>query len=240
MRGFFMMKFLNFFSRLLDGILQLVYPPVCLICDENVADQSPIKIICGTCLNSFKKISPEFLKQNIMNRLTPCYLDELHVLVQFNESFQKLIYQVKYNKMNRLAYQLTIFLLMKASAKQNFIGMNQVIPVPLHPVREKERGYNQSLHIANALVDQADLILKSDILIRSRATASQTELNREERELNVNGAFHIIKPEFIEEQDIVLVDDVVTTGSTLNECARVLKHNGARRVIGFALATPLV
>jgi predicted amidophosphoribosyltransferase len=234
------MRFLNFFSRLLDGLLQLVYPPVCLICDESFADESPIKVLCGKCLNSFKEISPEFVRQQIINRLEPCYLDELYILVQFDESFQKLIYQVKYNKMNRLAYQVTDFLLKKDSVKQNFVGKKQVVPVPLHPVREKESGYNQSLHIASALVDQADLMMKSDILVRSRATSSQTELNREARESNVNGAFHIKKPELVEKKDIVFLMIRRPPRSTLNECARILKLSGARKVIGFALATPLM
>ncbi|GAB4375543.1 MAG: hypothetical protein Kow0042_21070 [Calditrichia bacterium] len=117
--------------------------------------------------------------------------------------------------------------------------LDLIIPVPLHPVREKERGYNQSYHIARGLFSQSGLPIHQNLLRRIRHTRSQTELNREERRNNVDQAFQVVHDPEIKGKTIALIDDVVTTGATLNECARVLKLAGARRVLGFTLSTPL-
>jgi len=105
-----------------------------------------------------------------------------------------------------------------------------LIPVPLAAARARERGYNQSELLARALSDRWGVPVWSHAVIRSRATRSQTELTPEERVGNVAGSFQLVERarDRIRGQHIVLVDDVVTTAATLNECARVLYAAGAR------------
>jgi competence protein ComFC len=223
-------------TSVVEGILQILYPPVCIICDKIIDQITDIKIICPECLAALKPISKEFIQNEILNRLKDCFLDELFVYYQFDEVFQKIIYQIKYGKMNKLAFHIAKYAA-NARLDVSFLEKNTlVIPVPLFPQREKERGYNQSSYIAKGLFEAE---ICEDLLERIKNTRSQTALNREERRENVQQAFLFKKNVSLIEGSILLVDDVVTTGATMNECARVLKENGALNVMGIALAAPI-
>lgn len=108
-----------------------------------------------------------------------------------------------------------------------------VVPVPLYPRRERERGYNQASIIGRLLADKLRLPFAPDALKRVRATRQQARLSRSERAENVRGAFVSRQPP---PENVILVDDVFTTGATMAECAAALKANGAARVFGFVLA----
>lgn len=122
-----------------------------------------------------------------------------------------------------------------------------LIPVPLHKKKLKDRGFNQAEEIAKYLAEAWKITLLSDVLIKTRKTESQTKLSKEQREKNVREAFRLREPpsfahqrkggsEIIQGKKVLLVDDVYTTGSTMNECARVLKEAGAKQVWGIAVA----
>lgn len=118
-----------------------------------------------------------------------------------------------------------------------------IVPVPLHPSRQRERGFNQSEHLAAGLVralrsQSAGTALQIDkaCLRRTRATRPQTGLSVTARRQNLRAAFEVIDPRHIRARVIVLVDDVMTTGATFSACARTLKRAGALRVFGLALA----
>ncbi len=113
------------------------------------------------------------------------------------------------------------------------------LPVPLHPIRQKERGYNQSRFISKGIIRIHGGNLLELALIRRKNTVSQTNLDRQERQKNVHQAFHIRDGVEVSGKTIVLVDDVITTGATINECARVLKENGVEKVIALAVASPV-
>ena len=115
-----------------------------------------------------------------------------------------------------------------------------IIPVPLYGGRERERGFNQSLMIAKGFSPAGDFSIEPELLLRKKSTRSQTEMGREERITNVHQAFFVPHPHKIKNKKIMLIDDVVTTGATLNECAFQLKKSGAAVVYGLTIATPLV
>lgn len=110
-----------------------------------------------------------------------------------------------------------------------------VVPVPLHRARLRARGYNQALELARCLARRHGLPLRHDLLRRTRDTSAQTELDAVERRRNVRRAFEVRKA-FAWPAHVALVDDVMTTGATLSECARVLKRAGVQRVDAWALA----
>jgi len=111
-----------------------------------------------------------------------------------------------------------------------------VMPVPLHRKRLKHRGFNQALLLAQGVAMHFGCMLSFDNLLRTRQTRPQVELSGEERALNVKGAFSLLHPQEVKNRGILLIDDVFTTGATMNECARMLKLAGARSVVAFTLA----
>ena len=113
---------------------------------------------------------------------------------------------------------------------------NFVMPVPLHPSRLREREFNQSAILASVIGERLGIPVLTDILLRERHTKPQVELDMKERKKNVVGAFTVQNKELIIDKDIILVDDVYTTGSTVNECAKALKKNGAKKVCVVTIA----
>jgi ComF family protein len=111
-----------------------------------------------------------------------------------------------------------------------------VLPVPLHKKRLRERGFNQSLLLARALGRKYGIAVDFSLLKRRKFTLTQTGLTRQEREKNIKGAFETARPGQIADKNLILVDDVYTTGATVNECARILKHSGAADVAVVTLA----
>jgi ComF family protein len=105
-----------------------------------------------------------------------------------------------------------------------------LLPVPLHPGRERERGFNQAALLARGVARAWGCPVREDVLVRTRATASQTELDAPARRANVRDAFRARRPALVAGRHVVVVDDVCTTGATLSECARCLREAGARRV----------
>jgi ComF family protein len=112
-----------------------------------------------------------------------------------------------------------------------------ILPLPLHPERLRERGFNQSMEIARALGNCLNLAVDRSSLVRNRATPPQADLPLKERHRNVRGAFECTAD--MTGKDILLIDDVMTSGATLNECARVLKLHGASSITAVVAARAL-
>ena len=111
-----------------------------------------------------------------------------------------------------------------------------VIPIPLHHLKKAERGFNQSYYIAKGISSQTSIAVKSNIIKRMRFTQSQTTMTLKEREENVEGAFKVRKTENVKGKSVLLVDDVMTTGATINECGKVLLEAGANKVYAVSVA----
>jgi ComF family protein len=119
--------------------------------------------------------------------------------------------------------------------KENDIELPDVImPVPLHPSRLRERGFNQALELAKPIGREFDIPIDTKSCKRIKATATQSTLDKKIRIKNMRGAFEIVQP--LDCKHLVLIDDVVTTGTTVNELAKILKANGVQRVDVWALA----
>ncbi len=167
-------------------------------------------------------------------RAHPPTLRRLRSATLFAEPIRGAIHALKYRGGREVA-ETVAPLLVRAWQKWEMAG-EILIPVPLHPRREARRGYNQSALLAAALGLALQMPVLTDGLARVRATSSQTRLGREARRRNVAGAFRVLKPALLRGHQIVLVDDVATTGATLDACAEALLEAGASRVDGFTLA----
>ena len=149
------------------------------------------------------------------------------------------IHQFKYNDRPQLARPLGLRLaaFARASAPDlNGLRFDALLPVPIHAVRRRQRGYNQSERLARVLAGELGLMLLPDALVRTRATRPQVGLTAEERRTNLAGAFAVRRPEAVRGKTLLLIDDVVTTGSSLYECTIALKAYGAKAVYALTLA----
>lgn len=227
------------FKRLGRFLADLLFPPLCLSCRDILESPTALPLICPGCLNSLAPLPEDFPQDHILNRLRPGYLDDLWIAFEFSEVARVLLHAIKYQKMPRQGMRMGAYAGNVFSARLQSIGEALVLPVPLHPLRTKEREYNQSAFIARGIFENFDNEIIENLLIRRRYTATQTRLNRMRRKLNVKDAFAVGEEIPLAERRVILVDDVVTTGATMNECARVLKEQGAQSVTGMALATPV-
>jgi ComF family protein len=222
----------------IDAFLQLIYPPVCISCKKIISKPSNLAVVCSKCVSTFVPVPKNFIQDRILNRLEEPFLDDLFVCVCFNDTIQNIIHHIKYEKMNHLAFEIGKYSRQFLSKNFEDIPIDLAIPVPLHPLRERERGYNQSWYIGKGLLLSMPFKMTRTLMKRKRNTKSQTNLNRIERQKNLENAFELSE-EPIEGKSILLLDDVVTTGTTLNECAKVLKKSGVSKISAIALSTPI-
>ena len=149
------------------------------------------------------------------------------------------IKSLKYRSRLSIAGRLGKMMSRLALADPDMSSVDAIVPVPLHRVRQRERGYNQALLLSQEISREMNLPVLSRSLVRTRFTRQQTRLSRKKRRGNVAGAFKVLDPESVRDKQILLVDDVTTTGSTLEECARALLDAGAACVYCITAALAL-
>jgi ComF family protein len=154
----------------------------------------------------------------------------------FDDHYQKLIHRFKYGKSLPLGRRLAERLGQVVSETAGFGDCHLVIPVPLHRARHRERGFNQSDVLAQGISQATGVAFGKGILKRKKNTKDQTHLNAQQRAENVKDAFVIKRPDLTNGKRAILVDDVMTTGATLNECAETLRAAGVKEVLAVTLA----
>jgi len=168
------------------------------------------------------------------------FIDGLLSLFYFekDKAIHKILHSIKYN--NRFQTGVYFGKLLGAEYKDFLISenFNYIIPVPLHHLKKAERGYNQSEYISKGVSKTTGLRYRNDIIKRVKYTRSQTTLTIEERRENISNAFKLCagKEKIIKGSNILLFDDVITTGVTTAECAKVLKQAGAKKVYASSIA----
>ncbi len=209
--------------------LQLLFPPLCLICGAAVdADEA----VCGPCR---LKPEPTSLGQWRAQTVVRAALDEVWTAFWFDEAMRDLIHHFKYGGYRRLGRPLAGMALEQVGDLLRPERFNYLVPVPLHRVKRRARGYNQAALLAGALGALTGLPVARRWLLRRDWTRSQTGLTASERRANVAGCFQMIRPGAGE--DVLLVDDVITTGATASACAQTLREAGYGRIAVLTLAT---
>lgn len=146
---------------------------------------------------------------------------------------------LKYDKLMRLGGWFAACLEEKVRAEPEIFAADVAVPVPLHPARLRERGYNQAELIARPLARKLGLPLGAYLLVRTKPRPPRLLLSRRERWQTVRGAYEIRKGARVDNLRVLLIDDVFTTGATLDACARALKQAGAKSVAGLTVARVL-
>ena len=225
--------------ELLTQFSRLFFPKNCEACGKSLLKKETM--LCTDCLYHIPKTKYHEIKDNPLNRLFYGITDITYATAFFYfhkaSKYRILIHKLKYNGQKEIGIELGR--MAGSEIKGSFFDETDlIIPVPLHPAKKRIRGYNQSEMIASGLSETSGKELRTDILIRQKFTETQTKKNLEERRKNVSSAFKVTKPEDVTNRHILLIDDVVTTGSTLIACAdELLKNDNVKvsvLVLGFA------
>lgn len=221
-------------------LLDLLFPRICIGC-------SKIGVyVCSGCLNKFRladeTICPECAKPSVSGRIHPrckraTSLDGLWAGFAYKGLIKELLGKLKYQYVTDVS-QTIVELVTSLPDWSNFPSQSRLImPVALHQSRLKERGFNQAAILSQTLSRYLDWPYTDKILIRQRKTKPQMQLMRKDRLTNLKGAFVCSPPNnLLVGVDVLLVDDVWTTGATMREAAKVLKRFGARSVWGWVVA----
>lgn len=236
--------------RILRRFLDFFLPTSCAYCRSQVGD-SGIPFFCSACWADFSVMggpacptcgrpfeSPEALVSSPAHvcgqcRLRPPKYDQAVSVGHFEGPLREAIHRFKYKPCRALGKPLSQWMTRNIRLAPD---IDLVMPVPLHRKRLRQRGFNQALLLAHGVSSAYRIGLSYDNLVRTRYTRPQVELTGEERIKNVAGAFALRRPQEVEGKRVVLVDDVFTTGATMDECARVLKQAGASEVISLTAA----
>lgn len=205
-------------------IVDLFFPKFCCGCNKMET------YLCASCFNKI-----DLTSLPVQLKLEPLYLDQLNSLAYYDGVIKKLIHTFKYDHIQDVGQTLAHLLYYSVQ----FPKIDFITAVPLSVKRKKERGFNQSEVIAIRLAELLQLPYQQ-FLIRTTFLKAQAEVeNREERLQNIKGQFvytNEVSKKILQDKKILIIDDVCTTGSTLNECAKILKAHGARAVLGLTLA----
>lgn len=229
-------------QSLAGGVADLLYPLHCAICGVGVTEggSRPICLTCKSkirrvqnpccliCSHPFDAIMDSAVCPNCQDR--ELHFESAVAVIRNGHSIREIIHRVKYSGQRELIGLLSDWIVEGLNDPRLKIDLaDAFIPVPLHPLRLRERGYNQAELLARSLARASGKPCRN-LLKRNRATTTQTQFDRKQRMRNLRDAFELIQNADVTDLDLILVDDVLTTGATLDECARVLMIAGASSV----------
>lgn len=240
---------MNFPATLTRAAIDLLFPPVCGVCGMRLRVSRPASL-CPDCLSQIRFLREPLCPVCGMEQAVgdtsrghlcgtclsrPPSYDLARSLVVYEQSVRQLVHTLKYGGHTFVTAALGE--LIARGDLTPFADCDAIVPVPLHLSRLRLRGLNQAAVLARLFFTGREKVIRPDGLIRIRNTVAQTELRGSERRKNLNNAFKLNTAAFNPERLIVcLVDDVFTTGTTVEECSRVLKSHGAREVRVITLA----
>jgi len=237
---------------LLNGLTDIVWPKICLSC-KNKLDKSAVHdFICDKCWNSIKRNIPPFCKScgrrleksNIAKNICPScirknlYFDAAFSPCVYTGVLKELIHEFKYKNKDYLGYPLSklmVRFIKEYNMPIDFVDF--IVPVPLHKSKLREREFNQAEVLSTHIAKEFKKNLLSDALLRTRSTKTQADLEISERILNVKDSFAVSKQDDVRKKNILLIDDVLTTGATTSEASLALKRAGANIVFVLTLAS---
>lgn len=210
-------------KEILKNILKLIYPNVCGICGEICKED-----ICEKCEEKIKKIL--ICKNQKYNDKNIFYKEHVYLFDYKNDIRTKII-QYKFGEKPYMYKAFAQIFINNEKICDFLKSYDIIIPVPIHKKRNNLRGYNQSELIAKEISKEIqNLSIENNVLYKYKNTNPQSLLNKNERIQNAKNAYQIKNEQIIKNKNIIIFDDIYTTGSTVNECARVLKQAGAEKI----------
>jgi ComF family protein len=227
----------------------LLFPSCCQIC-EVLLEKTGEKVVCGECLEDLKESDSPFCLccgrffegVGEPHLCADCLRDRPPFTrhrsgARYEGVAKDIILLYKYRGFEVLSRFLADFVIRSLGREEDlWSGVQAVVPVPLHPSKERSRGFNQAVLLAKELARKQEIPLLKGRLVKVRPTAAQTSLKAGERETNLRGAFRVKNAAGLKGKVVLLVDDVYTTGSTVRECSLVLKKAGVKEVRAVTIA----
>lgn len=237
-------------GSLLDRILEVIFPSrvSCIVCDDDLFHDS-VGCICDKCNQTLPKTYSHICEKcgesldSLANFCLTCkksikrYFKVARAPFMYDGEIVKLIHNLKYNDCKYLGSYLSEILV--EEYKKNNFDVDIVIPIPLNPKRLKERGYNQAFLLCRKFETDLKLPIDTTSLIRKVDTPTQTKLTKQERKQNLENAFQVVDKSAIKGKRILLIDDVYTTGATLEEASKTLLKAGAKEIYCLTVAHTL-
>jgi len=213
-----------FFKTLLD----LIYPPVCHLCQHRLKENE--KLVCNPCWCQIPEINlPSDDLKFFENQLQE--ISGILAVWEYNDQIRRIIHLFKYNGYTAFSQYIGTKMAVLCLVSSEFKTADYLLPVPLHRVRLRERGYNQSLLLSRQISLITGIECNEKLLKRVRNTKTQTRLNSRKRFKNVALAFKVVNAKSIAGKTIIIVDDIITTGSTIRACAAELLKAGAKKIL---------
>lgn len=239
-----------------DALISVLFPAPCAMCGEALTAAGLLPI-CEDCFTSLAPLRGAFCaacgrpfpsETALDARIPQCYacrqglyaFDAARSYGAYTDQMVRAIGLLKYERMTRLGawFAEKLHFVVRQNAMLGKIDV--VVPVPLHPSRQRERGYNQAELIAKPLARKLKVPLSSYLLVRTKPRPDRLLLSRRERWLTVRGAYEMRKGARIDNMRVLLIDDVFTTGATLDACAKALRKSGAKTVMGLTVARAIL
>jgi len=225
------------FEKITQPILNFIFPPICVICEERLIQNE--KLVCNRCWEKLplkkgeKTVTPPVFSTN------PAVVDGFRAVYKYSNEFQKIILEMKYFRKKSIAKRLGNEMSALVFSDPEYKKADYLVPVPLHKLKFRERGYNQSKLLAESIANMTGISVNDRLLKRVVYTQAQAKLNASQRMQNVRSAFRLAESNGLDGSVVILIDDVLTTGSTLFECAKLLKTAGVAKVLTLTAAQAL-
>ena len=228
---------------MLDFVLNFLFPPVCVICGKIDKDW-----ICTNCkkriekYEKFKDVNKEDINKIFSYLINDCrekiFFDEFFYCFEYKKIIRNLLLKYKFSDCAYLCNFFGNVILNNKKVSEIFENYDIMIPVPMDKIKKKQRGYNQTELITKITEKtmEKELVIDNNSLIKIKTTKTQSTLNAEERIVNVKNAFYVKNVEKIQGKKIIIFDDIITTGSTINEISRILKIAGAEKILVLVIA----
>jgi ComF family protein len=220
-----------------NNLFDFILPRFCCSCKTKLSAKQDT--MCGSCLSKIQRstitrLQREYERKFLDNKIISEFYSPF--VFEKDKELQHAIHALKYDK----KFPIGIFLgkVLANEIKNHPINwkFDLIIPIPLHQLKKAERGYNQSYYIAKGLGKKLNVKVSNRVLKRTKYTESQTTMNLNEREENISGAFKLNQKKAVRGKHILLIDDVITTGSTISECGKILLEAGANNIYAASIA----
>ena len=214
---------------MLDFILDLIYPPVCGVCGK--IDKNSL---CKKCEIQLRKQAVYGIDHYSQD--SDQIIDEHLYIFMYGGVIRQIFLNYKFNEKAYLYKTFTNFLLKNEKFVEIIKSYDIIIPVPVSKERRKKRGYNQSGLIAKEISKKLNIPINQTSLKKVKNIVAQSTLNKEQREKNIQGAYIMKNAKSLKSKKVLIIDDIYTTGSTINECSKILYEVGTNKIGALTIA----